>query len=179
MTRSGPRVRIDVWSPEDFDLLAAVNAPEMMTHLGGPETEEQLLRRHKRYVAMADGPPEAGRMFRIVLLPEEVPVGTIGFWEAMWDDEPVYETGWSVLPAFQGRGAATGAAVAVAERARAVGARRYLHAYPSIANGASNAVCRKAGFELLGERLFEYPVGRLLRSNVWRLDLLPDGPTGK
>ncbi len=37
--------------------------------------------------------------------------------------------------------------------------RRYrsLHAFPSIDNGPSNAVCRKAGFTLLGHHPFEYP----------------------
>jgi hypothetical protein len=32
-------------------------------------------------------------------------------------------------------------------------------------------VCRKAGFELLGEADFEYPAGHPLRCNDWRLDL--------
>lgn len=57
------------------------------------------------------------------------------------------------------------------ERARAEREHRYLLAYPSVHNGASNAVCRKAGFELLGEGDFEYPVGHMMRCNEWRLDL--------
>jgi hypothetical protein len=36
---------------------------------------------------------------------------------------------------------------------------------------ASNAVCRKAGFELVGECDFEYPPGNHIRSNDWRLAL--------
>ncbi|MDN3295599.1 GNAT family N-acetyltransferase [Streptomyces ficellus] len=164
-------VRIEAWSDEDFDLLRAVNAPELMDHLGGPESEEQLVKRHQRYVDLSVDRTGAGRMFRIVLLPQEVPVGVIGFWEQTWEGMRVYETGWTVLAGFQRRGIATAATRAVVERARAMGKHRYLHAFPSVANGASNAVCRKAGFELLGERVLEYPPGHPLRSNDWRLDL--------
>ncbi|MFF2660488.1 hypothetical protein ACFVUH_24400 [Kitasatospora sp. NPDC058032] len=38
-------------------------------------------------------------------------------------------------------------------------------------NPASNAVCRGAGFELLGARDFAYPPGRPMRCNDWRFDL--------
>ncbi|WP_440086780.1 hypothetical protein [Streptosporangium sp. LJ11] len=48
---------------------------------------------------------------------------------------------------------------------------RYLHAYPSVDHPASNAICRKLGFFLLGERDFEYPPGTTMRCNDWRLDL--------
>ena len=74
-------------------------------------------------------------------------------------------------PEYQGRGIAVAAVRVVAARAAAEGTRRYLHAYPSVENGASNAVCRKVGFELLGEYDFEYPPGHLMRCNDWRLDL--------
>jgi hypothetical protein len=36
---------------------------------------------------------------------------------------------------------------------------------------ASNAVCRRAGFELVGECRFEYPPGTFIRSDDWRLPL--------
>ncbi|TXS12943.1 GNAT family N-acetyltransferase, partial [Streptomyces sp. ms191] len=84
-------------------------------------------------------------------------------------------TGWTVLPGFRGRGVATAATRAVATRARAAGLHRFLHAFPSTDNGPSNAVCRKAGFELLGEQGFEYPPGRPMHCNDWRLDLRPPG----
>ncbi|MEU3449382.1 GNAT family N-acetyltransferase [Streptomyces thermolilacinus] len=166
-----PVVRLAPWSEECLPLLRTVNAPEMTEHLGGPETEEQVARRHLRYLAMLDGPESAGRMFQVVALPEGVPTGTIGFWPHTGDGEDVYETGWSILPGFQGRGVATAAARAVVALARAAGAYRYLHAYPSVGHAASNGVCRRAGFELRGERLFEYPAGRLMVSNDWRYDL--------
>jgi hypothetical protein len=61
--------------------------------------------------------------------------------------------------------------VAVVARARAEKTHRYLHAFPSVGDPASNAVCRKAGFSLRGECDVEYPAGHPLRCNDWRLDL--------
>ncbi len=46
-----------------------------------------------------------------------------------------------------------------------------LHAFPSVENAPSNAICPKLGFELLGEHDFEYPPGHPMRCNDWRLDL--------
>jgi RimJ/RimL family protein N-acetyltransferase len=47
-----------------------------------------------------------------------------------------------------------------------------VHAFPSVDNAPSNAICRKLGFTLLdGAIEFEYPPGNLLRCNDWRFDL--------
>jgi RimJ/RimL family protein N-acetyltransferase len=153
------------WSEGDLWLLRRTNAPEMTAHLGGPESEEQLAIRHRRYVQL-DG---TGRMFRVVAGGETV--GSIGYWEREWRGEKVWETGWGVLPEFQGRGLATRAAVAVAAEARAAGRHRFLHAFPRVENPPSNAVCRRAGFTLLGPVELEYPKGSWMTSNDWRLDL--------
>ncbi|MFD0023714.1 GNAT family N-acetyltransferase [Streptomyces sp. NPDC058382] len=169
-----PSVRIEPWSESDLELLRRANAPELMDHLGGPESEEQLIGRHGRYVALSADRTGRGRMFRIALTGEDAAVGTIGFWERTWQGQAVYETGWAVLAGFQGRGIASAATAAVAEQARAEHKHRYLHAYPSVDNGASNGVCRKAGFTLLGECEIEYPPGHPLLTNDWRLDLHPD-----
>jgi len=98
-------------------------------------------------------------------------VGSIGYWETSWQGEPAWETGWSVLPGFQGRGIAAGAARLVVEEARAAGRHRRLHAFPSTDHPASNGVCRKAGFTLGDEHDFEYPKGRWMRCNDWSVDL--------
>jgi RimJ/RimL family protein N-acetyltransferase len=164
----GPQIRLDSWSEGDLALLRRVNAPEMTTHIGGPETEEQVLARHRRYLSGG-----TGQMFRVTLLPEEIPVGTIGYWERQWRDDVVYETGWSVLPEHQGLGIAAAAAVAVAGRAAGTRAHDELHAFPSVDHPASNGVCRRAGFTLVGEVDFEYPPGRPIRCNDWRLALSP------
>jgi RimJ/RimL family protein N-acetyltransferase len=46
-----------------------------------------------------------------------------------------------------------------------------VHAFPSPDNGASNAICRKAGFTLLGEVEFEFPKGRFVPCNDWYFEL--------
>jgi RimJ/RimL family protein N-acetyltransferase len=84
---------------------------------------------------------------------------------------PVDESGWNVLPEFQGRGVVTAAVRAVLAAAGADGRHRWLHAFPSVANAGSNAVCSKTGFVLVGEIDFGYPPGRFIRSNDWRYDL--------
>lgn len=169
------QVRLEEWSDSDLDLLRRKNAPEMKTHLGGPETEEQVLNRHQRYLKL--GGSGTGRMFRVVLLPGLEVVGSIGYWERVWHGQTVYETGWGILPEYQGRGLAVAAALAAAGRAAEEHKHRWLHAYPGVEHAASNAVCRRAGFELVAEVDFEYPPGTVKRSNDWRLDLT--GPLGR
>ncbi len=159
----GTRVRIEPWGQGDLELLRRLNAAEMTEHLAGPESEEQLLARHERYV-------RTGGMFR-VLLPEGEPVGCVGYWERPWRQETVYETGWGVLPPFQRRGIAVAAVTAVMDRVRAERKHRYLHAFPAVGNPASNALCRRLGFSPLGECDLEYPPGSTMRCNDWRLDL--------
>ncbi|MEU9093922.1 GNAT family N-acetyltransferase [Streptomyces sp. NPDC087901] len=172
-TEASP-VGIEPWSESDLELLRRANAPELMDHLGGPEPEEQLIERHGRYVALSADRTGRGRMFRITLPGEVGGVGTIGFWERTWQGRKVYETGWAVLAEFQGRGIASAATKAVAGQARAEHKHRYLHAYPSVDNVASNGVCRKAGFLLIGECEVEYPPGHPLLTHDWRLDLHPE-----
>lgn len=166
-----PQVGLEHWSGGDLDLLRKTNTPEMTEHLGGPETEEQLVERHRRYL----DPDANGAMFRVVLLPEGQVVGSTGFWDHEWGGKPAYETGYGILPEFQGHGLAAAAIVAVVGKAKADGRHRFLHAFPSVRHVASNAVCRKVGFELVEECEFEYPKGHFIRSNVWRMDLSAAG----
>jgi RimJ/RimL family protein N-acetyltransferase len=79
--------------------------------------------------------------------------------------------GWFVLPAYQGRGIATQAGKAVVEQARLEHRHQFMHAFPSVSNAASNAICRKLGFSLLEECQLEYPPGNLMRCNDWRFEL--------
>jgi RimJ/RimL family protein N-acetyltransferase len=81
--------------------------------------------------------------------------------------------GWAVLPEHQGQGIGGRAAARALAGARKTGKHRYLHAFPSVDNGASNATCREPGFALLGECDFEYPPGHEMRCNDWRFDLDP------
>ena len=164
-------VRLQPWSEDDLPLLRALlGDPQMMAHLGGPETEEQIVRRHQRYVHI----PKNGtdRMYKIVWGPPSEAVGSVGYWRRIWRNQAVYETGWLVLPAHQGKGIATRATRAVIDLAREQGRYRYLHAFPSVENAASNAICKKLGFTWIEECPFEYPPGRSMTANDWRLDLL-------
>jgi RimJ/RimL family protein N-acetyltransferase len=165
---STPAIQLEAWTQADLSLLRQANTPEMMAHLGGPETDDQVVDRHRRYLALTD--PGAGQMLTVTL-PDGQRAGIIGYWERPWQGEQVYETGWNILPAFQGRGLATAAAGAVAALARAQRRHRDLHAFPAADHPASNAICRKAGFTLLGETDFEYPPGTSMRCNDWWLEL--------
>ncbi|MBK3579832.1 GNAT family N-acetyltransferase, partial [Streptomyces sp. MBT65] len=91
------QVRLRPWAEGDLWLLERLNSPEMTEHLGGPEDEERLAARHRRY-----GGLERGCMYRVELAASGETVGSIGYWEREWRGEPVWETGWGVLPEFQG-----------------------------------------------------------------------------
>lgn len=164
----GLDVRLRGWQPGDAGLLARLlGDPAMTEHIGGPESPEQLARRHARY--LESGQP--GGVYAVIADGE--PAGWVGYWESEWAGGTVWETGWHVLREFQGRGVATAAmrlALADAARERR---HRFVHAFPAVANGASNALCRTLGFELVGEAEVEYPPGRRMRSNDWRYDLEP------
>ena len=98
----------------------------------------------------------------------------VGYWDREWAGETVFETGWSVIPAFQGRGIAGAGTALVIDAGRAERTHRFMYAYPSVDNPPSNAICRKLGFTLLEAQEFEYPPGHLMRCNVWRLDLFAE-----
>jgi RimJ/RimL family protein N-acetyltransferase len=133
---------------------------------------EQLQKRHLRYCQMQTS--DKGQMYVIVFGDQSV--GSVGYWEIEWQGQQVWETGWSVIPEFQGKGIATKATALVVERARAEAKHRFMHAFPSVDNGASNAICRKVGFTLQGEVEFEYwrEPGKFMRCNDWRLELFTD-----
>jgi RimJ/RimL family protein N-acetyltransferase len=166
-------VDIRPWSDGDFPLLERLMGdPAMTDHLGGPETPEKIRERHERYCRISDS--GKGRMFAIVVGPQRVAAGSVGYWEREWRGQRVWETGWSVLPEFQGQGVATRATAAAVERARAEWKHRFIHAFPSVDNTPSNTICRKVGFSLQEEVEFEYPPGNFMPCNDWRLDLFAD-----
>jgi RimJ/RimL family protein N-acetyltransferase len=166
-------VRIEPWGKADLPLLEKLlGDPAMTEHLGGPESPEQLATRQTRLERLAES--GQGRCFKIVDEATGEPVGSVTYWERTWRDEDVYEIGWSVLPPFQGRGiGAKGTNLAIAVAA-ADGKHRFLHAFPSVDNAPSNAICRKLGFTLLEEVEFEYPKGSFMQCNDWRLDLFSE-----
>jgi RimJ/RimL family protein N-acetyltransferase len=166
MSRDRASVRLEPWGEGDLPLLRELlGDPAMMEHLGGPESAEKIAERQARYEQ-----PDS-KQFKIVDEASGEGVGWVGYWERDWQGEQVYEIGWSVIPASQGRGMARSATRLAIARARSEGTRRFLHAYPSVDNAPSNAICRKLGFSLSGPCDFEYPMGSTMRCNDWRLDL--------
>jgi RimJ/RimL family protein N-acetyltransferase len=162
-------VRIEPWGEADLPLLQkTLGDPEMTQHIGGPESADKIAERQSR----RERP--GSRQYKIAIEETGEAVGWVGYWDKDWRDDHVYEIGWSVLTPFQGRGigaAATELAIGVA---RAEQERRYVHAFPSVTNAPSNAICRKVGFSLLEEGIeFEYPPGNTMRCNDWRFDLFP------
>jgi RimJ/RimL family protein N-acetyltransferase len=162
-----PLVRLEPWGREDIALLErCVGEESMMRHLGGAESTEKIAERQGRYEQPGSG------QFKIVQQAGGEGVGWVGYWDRECDGQRIYEIGWAVIPAFQGRGLAAAAAREVIAVAREEARRRFVHAYPAVENAASNAICRKLGFALLGPCELEYPPGSSMRCNDWRLDLL-------
>ncbi len=157
-------MELRAYTDADLALTEALETdPEVMRELGGPLARERLPEIHRRRLADP-------WWFTIGAEPDGPPVGTIGIWETEHDGHRLHETGWMVLPAFQGRGIASGALTLLLERARAEPAFRTVHAFPPVTNDPSNALCRKFGFRLVDERDFVY-AGRTLRCNDWALDV--------
>jgi RimJ/RimL family protein N-acetyltransferase len=165
----GEDIRLEPWGDHALAFERVANVAEMKAHVGGVETEQALLDRHERIRAMVEA--DRGCMFLIHLPDEPDPVGSIGYWEREWHGEQIFETGWKVLPGFQRRGLAATAAGAALSHAAARGRHRWVHAFPKMSNAASNAVCRRVGFELVGESDFEYPRGNPIVVHDWRYDL--------
>ena len=159
-------VRLEPWGTGNLPLLEQLNDPEMTKHVGGPETPEELADRQSRYE------PADSRQFKIVVDGEAA--GWVGYWELDRRDRQVWEIGWAVIPRFHGRGIAGSATGLLLERARAERGHRFVHAFPKVENAASNAICRKLGFELIGETDFDARRAGVVRCNDWRFDLLPD-----
>ncbi|MFF0298733.1 GNAT family N-acetyltransferase [Kitasatospora sp. NPDC004615] len=166
-------VRLAPWTDSHFALLERINTPEMRRHVGGPETGAQLLHRHRRYLEL---PTLGGVMFAV--LADGEPAGSIAYHRRGWQGAEIYETGWNVLPGFQGRGIALAAGRLMLAALREVTAADLttpgtLHAFPATDNAPSNALCARLGFTDAGPCAFEYPQrsGRFLHSNDWHLAL--------
>lgn len=156
------------WSSDDLPLLRGANAPAMTAHLNGPESEEEVVARHERYLRLV----ENGEALMFVIQGEDgAPLGSIGAWKIDWRHQQAWETGWFVLPDAQGRGVAVDALVLlIAELRERRSGRDRLVAFPSVDNAASNAVCRRGGFIMEGT-MTELFRGVPLQVNEWSLKL--------
>ncbi|WP_307082793.1 GNAT family N-acetyltransferase [Arthrobacter agilis] len=165
-------IRLRRWSTSDADLLREANTEAMTRFIAGPESADEVIRQHENYLRRWE--EGSARMF--VVLDGEDAVGGIGWWQTKWAGESAVETGWFVLPQAQGRGVAGEAVrLIIADAMRSGPPESRLYAFPSTGNRPSNALCARAGFELLGEDDFPFR-GRDLRVNVWRHSLTPKSP---
>jgi RimJ/RimL family protein N-acetyltransferase len=151
------------YTDADLKLTEALETdPEVMRELGGPIAASELAAIHRRRLKDP---------WWLTIVPEASgpAVGTIGIWEKVLDGVTIHETGWMVLPAFQGRGIASTALRLLIERVRGEPQFESMHAFPPVTNAPSNALCRKFSFALIEQRDFSY-AGRTLRCNHWRLE---------
>lgn len=157
-------VELRPYAAEDLWLTEALETdPEAMSELGGPRTREKVAEVHRKRI-------DERLYFTITVTGEPRGVGEIGIWTSEVKGSPVHETGWMVLPAYQGRGIATAALREVISCAQSDHEIERIHAFPGVTNKPSNALCRRAGFELLGE--LELPRDDdVLRCNHWALDV--------
>lgn len=160
---------LEPWDERGPAVERRANTAQMQTFLGGVESEEAILARHRRILEAVR--TRAGAMLLIMVADDPLPIGSVGYWEREWLGRTVYEMGWKVLPGYQGRGLAVGATLAAIGLAAAEDRHRWAHAFPKVDNTASNGVCRRVGFELLGEVEIEYPPGNPIRAHDWRFDL--------
>jgi RimJ/RimL family protein N-acetyltransferase len=160
-------VSIRPWSDRDLALLQRLRGQSTTS---GRDVPEEILAQHERYLGTRQTSRQ-GPMYAIAVGLDGAAVGSIGYWQRVQQGEHQWEIGWSLLPEFQGQGIAARALQLVLERARATGRFRFLHAYPAAENDTANAICRDAGFELLGEIEWDYADGHSQHRNEWRLDL--------
>jgi RimJ/RimL family protein N-acetyltransferase len=150
--------------------------PVMMAELGGPLPREDIKDRIARDVQLAAADDAWVKMIVPDETAPEVVAGTLALWSHEGDDgEPFTETGWMVLPEFQGRGLAKRAVRVLLERAREDGRWGLVHAFPATTNGPSNGICRSLGFRFDGEQDVTF-AGRVLRTNRWIINPATDLP---
>jgi RimJ/RimL family protein N-acetyltransferase len=156
--------------------------PVMMAELGGPLPREGMEAKVRRDVEMVAA--DLGWIKMIVLDQDDkdaelgegardTVAGSVVLWshEEDGEDEPISETGWMVLPEFQGRGLAKRAVREVLRQARDDGRWWLVHAYPGVTNGPSNGICRSLGFRLVDTLDVTAFADRTLRANHWIIDL--------
>jgi RimJ/RimL family protein N-acetyltransferase len=162
-----PAIELVPLRPEDERLTAALETdPAMMEHLAGPLDPSAVPRVHAERLERI----ERGDTwyFTIRLKPDGPPVGTVCLWHDERHPPGTSEAGWAVLPAYQGRGIAKAALAELIRRARVDGRWGEIHAWPSVTNEASNALCRALGFRHVGVANLVFR-GHELLCNDWVL----------
>ena len=142
--------------------------PVMTAELGGPLPREGIEAKVARDVREA----AADTAWIKMIIPDEAAPAVVAGSVALWsheDGEHISEIGWMVLPEFQGRGIGTTAVRALLLLARDDGRWGLVHAFPAVANGPSNGICRSVGFRFAGEQELMY-AGQVMRTSHWIID---------
>ena len=150
----------DAWFTERLE-----TDPVVMAELGGVVSPETLQETHARRLATV----ESGDWWFVI---EDAgrPIGVIGVWPHETEGHKEHEVGWMVVPERQGDGIATRALAMMLDRARSDGRFPVIHAFPGASNKPSNALCARAGFELVGSEEVKYK-GAPFMCNQWTLRL--------
>jgi len=141
----------------------------MMADLGGPLPPDRMPGQVARDVD--DMTRDEAWIYMIVVddAGKEVVAGTVTVAPHTEPDSPERhgEIGWMVLPEHRGSGLATAAAREVLHRVEDSGRWRMVHAFPSVSNDASNAICRAVGFDCVGQRVITF-AGHAFTTNHWQ-----------
>ena len=162
-------MQLEMMTEADVEFRVRIEAdPQMMAELGGPRPRRDVERAHATSLVLA----AEGKCWPLKVIVDGVVAASVVIWESSHDGETIYEIGWMTLPEFQGRGIASRAVREALAKARAERKFGQIHAFPGVANIASNKVCEKNGFSNLGECEVEFG-GHRLRSNHWRVSACP------
>jgi RimJ/RimL family protein N-acetyltransferase len=150
--------------------------PVVMAELGGPLPAATVREKLERDAASAD----ADEAWVLAIVPDETAgraVGVIFVWDSTIEQTPIVEMGWGLLKEFHGRGYGSEAVHLTLLRAKAENRWGVIHAFPGVDNPASNAVCRKNGFDPIGliDRTYN---GHIIHTNIWCVDLASWDPRG-
>jgi RimJ/RimL family protein N-acetyltransferase len=166
-------VELIPYTDGDYQLTVELETdPRVMAELGGPLPLEAMPDVHRKRLSTNR---RGDWWLKIVPEAGGPPAGALGIWASSWMREDIHETGWMVLPGWQRRGIASAALALLLDLAREEPRFETVHAFPGVANAASNSLCRTAGFEPIEEDAGVEYAGRTLRCNHWAIDLRPGG----
>ena len=168
-------VRLRDVREDDVDAYVRMRCdPVMMAELGGPLPREGIEDKVRRDVATV----VSGEGLIFMVEADGQVAGSVVLWTND-QDPPVSETGWMVLPEWQGQGIGKEAMRQLLASAQADGRWGAIYAHPGVTNAASNAMCRSLGFTLQGQEEVDF-AGRILAVNIWRLEPAgaPEGMPG-
>lgn len=154
---------------EDVQLRIRLETDDaVMRYLGGARPEADIRRAHS--TSLEEWRRDECWPMKVVPDGQDAPVGAVTIFPSSHGAERFYEIGWMTVPELQGRGIASEAVRLILEDARRRRRFGVLHAFPPVANPASNRLCEKHGFALVEECDAVFS-GRTLHCNHWRLEL--------